>query len=613
MSTESAEHEPVTASACGVSVDLKGVVSSSNEDVMGDPGAVCSTMLARMDLSLAWFSEKVSNLIIYVMHLATMETEFESLVLEEEGHMGHGSLEKVLEFDLLCGVLDSEVRELSGILDTLQAGIAEVRERMCSCTHLGEAFMALQDKLLDYEQHLKQYEEQFDEIKIQSASFQRTLSSFKKEENGNGEAGETVRENGESLNVNAELTLQTVEQQRYILRMLEKSLAREIDLEKNIHHSREIQEKLKLRMFFLEQELIDMEEETSDAWERWLEADNAREILLGISKGLLGRLQISQFNLNGLSRRECELRAKLEILVEKLKARFISMDKIESSAAELNGSHLGQTNGAKANLKDAEDKLTLANSEVFTLSDKVSSLEKQLKESEFELLNAKASAYEYQTQYNVVGSEVRDMGNLIVELKEAVSNAESRANSAEAKCKLLTETNSKLNEELALLNGSGGMSTRVDLLERQLKESNQRLQTTVASTKASLEKQRMLYSTIRDTENVIKDLKSKVSKAESRADSAEENCIILSESNAELNEELSFLRSRLESLEGSLHREEEAKMATAKDIGKQTKVLKTLMKQLAFERERLKQQLSSLASENKILIVKLEQTYKDPS
>ena len=66
---------------------------------------------------------------------------------------------------------------------------------------------------------------------------------------------------------------------------------------------------------------------------------------------------------------------------------------------------------------------------------------------------------------------------------------------------------------------------------------------------------------------------------------------LLSESNAELNEELSFLRSRLESLEGSLQREEEVKMATVEDIGKQAKVFKKLVTQLAVERERLKQQV----------------------
>lgn len=66
------------------------------------------------------------------------------------------------------------------------------------------------------------------------------------------------------------------------------------------------------------------------------------------------------------------------------------------------------------------------------------------------------------------------------------------------------------------------------------------------------------------------------------------------ESNAELNEESSFFRSRLESTEGSLHPGEEAKMTTAKDIGKKTKVLKKMVTQLVIVRERLKKQLSSL-------------------
>lgn len=105
----------------------------------------------------------------------------------------------------------------------------------------------------------------------------------------------------------------------------------------------------------------------------------------------------------------------------------------------------------------------------------------------------------------------------------------------------------------------------------------------------------MLHSTIRNMEHVIEDLESKVSKAENRADSAEENCITLSESNAELNEETGFLGSRLESMEGFLHQEEEAKMTTAKGHWKVDQSFKI--------NESHKKQLSSLASENKVLVV----------
>ena len=76
------------------------------------------------------------------------------------------------------------MRELEGVLDTLQGGVDEAREWGCSCTHLGEGFVAMQEKLGDYEQQLKQFEEEFNGIKMQSASFQRNLSSLKKAENG---------------------------------------------------------------------------------------------------------------------------------------------------------------------------------------------------------------------------------------------------------------------------------------------------------------------------------------------------------------------------------------------------------------------------------------------
>ncbi|MEI4889758.1 hypothetical protein, partial [Klebsiella pneumoniae] len=79
-------------------------------------------------------------------------------------------------------------------------------------------------------------------------------------------------------------------------------------------------------------------------------------------------------------------------------------------------------------------------------------------------------------------------------LKEKITNAESRADSAEAKCELLTENNMVLNEQLNLLKGSGNTSERVDSLERQLRESDILLQHAVASAEASQEKQNLLDS-----------------------------------------------------------------------------------------------------------------------
>ena len=399
-------------------------------------------------------------------------------------------------------------------------------------------------------------------------------------------------EEGQISNVNTKIKMQTAEQQRHILRMLEKSLAREIDLEKKMTELRQVEEELKQGLVSSEQEVYCMEDEMADIWERWFEAENISSVLMGISKELLGRLQILQLSLNSSVQQETQLRSKLEGSMEELKAKENSLNKLESSSTELNDMLVAQTNNLKAKLREAEDKLILANSEAFTLSEKVSLLEKQLKESEFQLLNAKASADGSQEEHNALCCRISEMENLIADLEEKISKAESRADNAETKCKLLTETNTELNEELGLLKSSAGASDKVDSLERQLRESDIQLQRAIASAEASQEKQNLLDSTIADMENLIEDLKLKVSKAESRADSAEDKCIILSESHAELNEELNFLRGRLESLEASLQQADEKKMAAAKGIGFQTKVITNLVVQLAFERDRLHKQVA---------------------
>uniref|UniRef100_A0A5B7ACU0 Putative WPP domain-interacting tail-anchored protein 1 n=1 Tax=Davidia involucrata TaxID=16924 RepID=A0A5B7ACU0_DAVIN len=587
-------------------VDLHEGISSSG-DIMRELES-SGEVLTRVELDLACSSEKLVNLNVLMMHVATRESDFEVFVSEKE-HILSDSVEKALEFDLLSGILDSEVRELDNFMPTLQTEIINAREIVSSFEHLGEVVKEMEDKLYDSEESLKQSLDQLSEIRVQSAKFQRMLLSFHGQENWEGGKGVDILENGEFSNLNAKIKMQTAEQQRHILRMLEKSLARELDLEKKVAESRLIEEELKLRLHSSEHETFCMEEEAAVVWERLFETDNATEVLMGISKEILGRLQIVQFNLNSSIQREGELRSKLQDSVEKLKAEDSALQKLESSSPELNEFLVSQTNTLKTSLGEAKDELILANSEAFTLTEKVSSLENQLKESEFQLLNVKASADGSRDLY----SEIHEMGNVIEDLKEKVSKAESRAEGAKAKCKLLTETNMQLNEELGILKSSGITSEKVDSLERQLREYNIQLQHAVASAEASLEKQSMLYTAIGDMENLIEDLKLKVSKAESRAESAEEKCIILSKSNSDLNEELNFVKVRMECLEASLHQVEETKMATAKDISIRTKVITELVMQLALERERLHKQISSLTKQNKILIENLQHSSKDPS
>lgn len=498
---------------------LEGI--SANGDVIEELRSA-GEVFSQLELHIACSSEKLVNLNILTMHVATRESEFEAFAKKREHILDDDSVETALAFDLLSGLLDSELRELENFITTVEADFVKARELISSYRELGKASIEMEEKLLDSEDSLQQSRDQISEIKKQSAKFQRTLSALDREGNWISDKDTGSLEDDQFLNENAKIKLQTAEQQRHFLRMLEKSLAREMDLEKKLTESRQVEEALKFRLGSFEQELLYTEEEATDACERLFEAENSAEVLKGISKELLGRLQIVLFNMNGSVQREAGLRSKLDSLVKQV----------------------------------------------------------EVKES------------------------------VIASLRENLSEAQARADGAEVRCKSLAETNIELNEDLK---GSRATSEKVESLERQLRESDIQLQHAVVYAEASLEKQNMLYSTVKDMENLIEDLKLKVSKADSRADSAEEKLIILSEANAGLTEEISFLRDRLECLEASLHQAEETKLATAKDIGIRTKVITNLVMQMAVERERLRQQISSLAMENKVMVVKLQQTKKDPS
>lgn len=379
-----------------------------------------------------------------------------------------------------------------------------------------------------------------------------------------GEMGDHVNlsENGQLTNSKEKSNDQMVEQRRYILRILEKSLAREVDLEKKLAESRE-HEDLKLKLHYTEQVSLRMEEAMEVVWGRFLEAENAAETLMGISKDLMGRLQIAELNLSGSIQRENELKSKVQACIEQIKDKDSSLEKLECCNAML--------------VKE--------NSEVLSLREKVKNLEEERKE--FELKLHAANATNETNQEHLV-----EMENFVESLKESIYSAETRAESAEAKVTQLTETNLELTEELNFLKGSVSTAEqKVGLLEKQLRELEIQLQHAKASSEASQEQQNMLYSAIWDMELLIEELKSKVSKAESKTENAEEHCIVLSETNAELNTELDLLKSEVESLKTSLDQANNSKFNSAKEINARTKFIMDMIMQLTAERENVHKQV----------------------
>ncbi|KAL3037376.1 hypothetical protein AAZX31_01G063300 [Glycine max] len=538
--------------------------------------------LTDIDHRLAYFSEKLVNLHVLYVYLLGEESDLEAMDSTNNCIL-ENLFEKAVTFDLLSGILDSEVRELDSFMDTLQEEIVDARHKIFSCKHLTEVFFMMDKKLHGSKESVKQFQQQLLELKIQSSQLQKTIEAFRHENCKTGKAL-NLSGNGQLTDVKAKSNDQMVEQRRYILRMLEKSLARELELERKLAESKN-NEDLNLKLCYTEQVAFYMEEAAEVVWGRFLEADNTAEVLMGISKGIMGHLQVTEFNLNGYIQRENELRSKVQILIEQLKAKDASLEKLEA-----------------CNVESAKEK-----SEVLALREKVKLLEEEQKDFELRINNVMA-------ENEACHEHLIEMENFVESLKESIDIAENRAESAEAKVTQLTETNLELTEEVNFLKGSASTAEKkVGSLEKQLRELDIQLQNAKASSEASQEQQNMLYTAIWDMEILIEELKSKVAKAETNKESAAEQYFVLSETNLELNKELDILRSRTVSLKTSLDQASNAKSSRAKEIDTKTKLIMDMVMQLASERERINNQLHALKQENKHLVEKLNNTKIDAS
>uniref|UniRef100_A0A1J3CQQ5 WPP domain-interacting tail-anchored protein 2 n=1 Tax=Noccaea caerulescens TaxID=107243 RepID=A0A1J3CQQ5_NOCCA len=547
------------------------------EDVNNDGEALCSMseeeqkieemlkMLTKLEIDSAYTCEKLLNLHVLLMHLLAWDNDLEGMGTLDSSE---ASFEKALTFDLLCGILESELKQVDEVLDELEAQIVDTSYKLSTCKDAN--YIVLEGKLGESAESLKQSRGQVSDITLQLAQLRRTLHYIR---NGTSE-NEEFSGNGQSLRQKYALR-PTDLRHKNALRMLEKSLSRELELEKKLMEFQQNEEQLKLKLHCTEEVSSRMEEASEFIWGRFLEAENSSEVLMGISKELVGRLQVMQFSQNGSAQRETELKSKLEDCTAELEAKDLLVQNLEG--------------------KIAENREIV--SEVLTLRERVKSAEEKLKITELELKNVNASKQE-------ILVHLAEMENANESVKESLFEAESRAESGETKIKELNAANLELTEELNFLKDADDKKTKkVNTLEKQVRELEVQLQNSKVSSEASQEQQNMLYSAIWDMETLIEDLKSKASKAESRTETVEEQCIVISTKNSVLNKEVTSLRQRAKSLEASLDRAYEEKEKNAQEITLRNKLLMDMVMQLSSERERIQQQLYSLAKENEKLRV----------
>ncbi|KAI3520924.1 hypothetical protein L1887_10379 [Cichorium endivia] len=251
-------------------------------------------VVTRFELDMACVSEKLANLNLLLMHMETLQSDFEAFVSDTNQNQSDMEV-KALEFDFLYGFLNSEVTVLENHITDFQMEKTNMQDFVTSSKLLGESSMETEDMLHDSETSLQQSLEQLLELKTRAAMFEKTVSRF-------AAGGETRanKDDSEGLNNNDlpelkdKMNVQTVEHQRHILRMLEKSLERELESEKRASELAQIEEALTMRLQATEQELILAEEETVMTLEKLYKADHTSEILMAISKELMSKMKMLQ-------------------------------------------------------------------------------------------------------------------------------------------------------------------------------------------------------------------------------------------------------------------------------------------------------------------------------
>jgi len=541
-------------------------------------GASAGEILARVDLEVAFVFEKLLNLETLVMEIARRAADIEPLMREPQSTSAE-SVHEAFEFDVLYCIVDSETNELEKLVVSIQMDIASAESNVSE----EEPGSSLIDKLHTATDSLKKMQELISTIRRESATFEKTIQPSQ-DNQGTGEV--MGYENG---HMSTNTTMQA-EDQRNFLQMLQQSIASELDLQQKMFDTQSSVEDLKMKLHYAEQESYFLEESIGDVYERMFAAENASQLFLGVSKELIGTIDTIQFSLTASVHREGELKSKLEESLMKLN---VNQSTIVPGDSDNNGN------------QEAVQMQVLSPPEFLTLRNKVQQLEEWLRDSGSHPQWSLLSRGETEEEQNTMQTEINPFGNIISDLKLAITNAENRTQNAEARCTQLTQTNVQLSEQLDSLKSQG--SDRAGLLETKLKESDTQLEHARASVDAIVEQQGMLRSSMSDMEHLIEDLKEKYLKAETRAENAESKCSLLTDTNLELSEELSFLRGRVESLENSLHQANQLKMCTAKEIGSQIKTIADLVAKLTIQRERLHGQIVTLTKKNRILAQKCKE------
>lgn len=126
-------------------------------------------ILIKIDIDLVCTSEKLMNMLILLMHLLDSDNDTEGVGRHDSST---ASFEKALAYDLLCGILESQLKEVDMVLDELEAQIVDA-SKLPTYKYVKNIFMI--DRLGGCAQNLKQSRGRVSEITLKLAQLQRTI------------------------------------------------------------------------------------------------------------------------------------------------------------------------------------------------------------------------------------------------------------------------------------------------------------------------------------------------------------------------------------------------------------------------------------------------------
>jgi len=153
--------------------DTSQLAVSNGEDGIIETD-VFTNMLTRLEIDLAYSSEKLVNLDHYMTVVSLEDNRFREW---SQSQISEEDIERDLISDLLFGYIDSEVTELEHGLSILQAKITSAHQKIYPCEgHTEEPNAFQQKKLHQFGNSWKDLQEKVSKMKQHLAQLHRTLS-----------------------------------------------------------------------------------------------------------------------------------------------------------------------------------------------------------------------------------------------------------------------------------------------------------------------------------------------------------------------------------------------------------------------------------------------------